>query len=141
MGVVSIVWYVGLTIVSENILFDSIAALGLMIAFYYGLTGFACVVYFRRALFRSFRNFFVAGVLPLVGGVMLAGIFVKSCIDLSKPENSESGDSWFGLGPPLVIAIGFLIMGVVFMLLCWWSSPEFFRRKLETADPDVALYG
>ena len=39
----SIVWYVGLTIVSENILFDSIAALGLMIAFYYGLTGFACV--------------------------------------------------------------------------------------------------
>ena len=43
MGVLSIVWYVGLTIVSENILFDSIAALGLMIAFYYGLTGFACV--------------------------------------------------------------------------------------------------
>jgi hypothetical protein len=32
MGALSIVWYVGLTIVSENILFDSIAALGLMIA-------------------------------------------------------------------------------------------------------------
>jgi amino acid transporter len=28
MGALSIVWYVGLTIVSENILFDSIAALG-----------------------------------------------------------------------------------------------------------------
>ena len=39
MGALSIVWYVGLTIVCENILFDSIAALGLMIAFYYGLTG------------------------------------------------------------------------------------------------------
>ena len=39
MGALSIVWYVGLTIVSENILFDSIAALGLMIAFYYGITG------------------------------------------------------------------------------------------------------
>ena len=141
MGVVSIVWYVGLTLVSENILFDSIAALGLMIAFYYGLTGFACVVYFRRALFKSVRNFFLAGVAPLIGGLMLAGIFVKSCIDLSKPENSESGDSWFGIGPPLVIAIGFLIMGIVFMLLCWWNSPEFFRRKIETADPEVALYG
>jgi amino acid transporter len=141
MGVVSIVWYVGLTIVSENILFDSIAALGLMIAFYYGLTGFACVVYFRRALFKSVRNFLLAGVAPLIGGLMLAGIFVKSCIDLSKPENSESGDSWFGLGPPLVIAIGFLLMGIVFMLLCWWNSPQFFRRKLETADPEVVLYG
>jgi len=112
-----------------------------MIAFYYGLTGFACVVYFRRALFKSARNFFIAGVAPLIGGLMLAGIFVKSCIDLSKPQNSESGDSWFGIGPPLVIAIGFLIMGVVFMFLCWWNSPEFFRRKLETADPDVVLHG
>ena len=36
MGTFSIVWYVGLTLISENILFDSIAALGLMIAFYYG---------------------------------------------------------------------------------------------------------
>ena len=112
-----------------------------MIAFYYGLTGFACVVYFRRALFKSVRNFFLAGVAPLIGGLMLAGIFVKSCIDLSKPENSESGDSWFGIGPPLVIAIGFLVMGIVFMLLCWWNSPQFFRRKIETADPEVALYG
>ena len=34
MGVLSIAWYVGLTIISEDILFDSIAALGLMIAFY-----------------------------------------------------------------------------------------------------------
>jgi hypothetical protein len=64
-----------------------------MIAFYYGLTGFACVVYFRRALFKSVRNFFLAGVAPLTGGLMLAGIFVKSCIDLSKPANSESGEN------------------------------------------------
>ena len=62
MGVLSIVWYVGLTIVSENILFDSIAALGLMIAFYYGLTGFACVIYYRRELFNSARNFLLIGV-------------------------------------------------------------------------------
>jgi hypothetical protein len=68
---------------------------------------------------------------------MLAAVFVKSAIDLSKPENSESGDSWFGLGPPLVIAIGFLVLGVVLMLLQWRAAPEFFRRKPETADPAV----
>src|SRR3954470_7085563 len=105
MGVLSIVWYVGLTIISENILFDSIAALGLMIAFYYGLTGFACTIYYRRQLTRSAKAFFLVGVGPFLGGVMLLGIFVKSCYDLSKPENSESGDSWFGLGPPLVIGV------------------------------------
>jgi amino acid transporter len=43
MGAVSIIFYVGLTLISDDILADTIAAVGLMIAFYYGLTGFACV--------------------------------------------------------------------------------------------------
>ena len=135
MGVVSIVWYVGLTIVSENILFDSIAALGLMIAFYYGITGFACTIYYRRELFRSVKTFLLIGVGPFLGGLMLLGIFVKSCVDLSKPENSESGDSWFGLGPPLVIGLGFLLLGVVLMLVWRMHDATFFRRRPEVADP------
>jgi amino acid transporter len=132
MGSLSIVWYVGLTIVSENILFDSIAALGLMIAFYYGLTGFACVLYYRRELLNSGRNFVMIGVVPTLGALMLLGILVKSCIDLSDPANSESGDSWLGLGPPLVIGIGSMLLGVVLML--WWrwtGHREFFRRRPE----------
>jgi amino acid transporter len=135
MGVLSIVWYVGLTIVSENILFDSIAALGLMIAFYYGLTGFACTIYYRREILRSAKTFFLIGVGPTLGGLILAGVFVKSCVDLSDPANSESGDSWLGVGPPLIIGLGFLVMGAVLML--WWrfGHPAFFRRKPETADP------
>ncbi len=138
MGALSIVWYVGLTIVSEDILFDSIAALGLMIAFYYGLTGFACTWYFRRELTKSARGFFLAGVLPLVGGLMLLGVFVKSVIDLSDPENSTAGDAWLGLGPPVVIGIGFLLMGPVLMLLWRFSGhPEFFRRRAETAPPGL----
>ncbi len=68
MGAASIVWYVGLTLVSENILFDSLAALGLMIAFYIGLTGFACAIYYRRELLRSVKNFFFIGVGPSPAG-------------------------------------------------------------------------
>ena len=64
MGVASIVWYVGLTLVSEDILFDSLAALGLMISFYIGLTGFACAIYYRREIFRSVKNFFFVGLGP-----------------------------------------------------------------------------
>ena len=138
MGALSIVWYVGLTIVSEDILFDSIAALGLMIAFYYGVTGFACVWYFRHELTRSARNFLLAGVMPLLGGLMLLGVFIKSCVDLSKPENSTAGTSWIGLGPPLVIGIGFLLLGVVLMAI--WrlnGHPEFFGRRAETSPPGL----
>jgi hypothetical protein len=137
MGISSIVWYVGLTLLSENILFDSIAALGLMIAFYYGMTGFACVIYYRKELFKSAKNFFFIGLSPLIGGLMLTAVFVKSVYDLSKPANSESGESWLGLGPPLVIAIVFAVIGIGLML--YWSkvSPVFFQRKPEIADPAV----
>ena len=45
MAVISTAWYVGLTIVSENALYDSIASIGLFIALSYGITGLACVVY------------------------------------------------------------------------------------------------
>ena len=138
MGVLSVVWYVGLTIVSENILFDSIAALGLMIAFYYGLTGFACAFYYRRHLLESARNLFLIGVLPVAGALMLTGLFIKSCVDLSKPENSESGDSWFGLGPPLVIGVGFLLLGVALMIFWAVRHRQFFERPLEVPSDAVA---
>jgi hypothetical protein len=56
-------------------------------------------------------------------------------VDYAKPENSESGDSWIGLGPPLVIGLGFLLLGGLLML--WWSrgNPEFFRSKPTTFTP------
>jgi len=131
MGVASIVWYVGLTLVSEDILFDSLAALGLMIAFYIGLTGFACAIYYRRELLRSVKNFFFIGVGPLFGGTILFYLLVKNAIELSDPANSESGNSWFGLGPPLVIAAFFLILGLVLMAIQWRKMPAFFHRRPE----------
>ena len=137
MGILSIAWYVGLTVVSENILFDGLLTLGLLIAFYYGLTAIACVVYFRRLLFKSVKNFLFIGLAPLIGALILGWAFVKSIIDLSNPANSESGESWFGLGPPLVIAIGFLILGVILMLIQFAHMPAFFKRKIQTAAPDA----
>ena len=137
MGVLSIVWYVGLTIVSENILFDSLAALGLMIAFYLGLNGIACAIYYRRELFRNVKTFLFVGVAPLIGSAILFYLLGKNAVELADPANSESGDSWFGLGPPLVIAIFFMILGIVLMFWQQLARPEFFRRKLEVAPPDL----
>jgi amino acid transporter len=133
MGAVSIAWYVGLTLVSQNVLGDSIAALGLMIAFYYGITGLACTIYFRRELTKSLRNFVYVGLLPLLGFLSLGYIFVRSCIDLGR---TSAGDTVIlGVGGPLVIGLGGLLLGAVLML--WWNgvNPGFFKRKPEVADP------
>jgi amino acid transporter len=140
MGLASIVWYVTLTILSEDILFDSLAALGLMISFYIGLTGFATAIYYRRELFRSVKNFFFIGVGPTLGGAILFYLLIKNSIDLADPANSESGNSWLGLGPPLVIAIFFFALGIVLMLWQWRASPEYFRRRPEVV-PEGFLEG
>ena len=132
MGALSVAWYVGLTLFSEDILFDSLAALGLMIAFYYGLTGYACAIYYRRELLTSVKNFIAAGVLPVLGGVALTYVFFKAGSDLAEPGKRDA----FGLGPPLAIAIFFGLMGLVLMAVQWIRSPEFFRTyRPETAPP------
>jgi amino acid transporter len=136
MGGLSIAWYVGLTVVSTNILFDSIAALGLMIAFYYGLTGFACAWYYRRALTRSLSGLLLAGVAPFTGGAILAFVFIRSCFELGRADAGST--TYFGIGSPLVIGLGFLLMGVVLMVL--WrltGHREFFLRRPSAAGPDA----
>ncbi len=139
MGAVSIIWYVALTAVSQNILADSITATGLAIAFYLGITGVACVVYFRKALFNDLRTFLIAGLGSALGALLLGYVLVKSCIDLANPANSTSGQSWLGIGPPLAIGILALLLGAVLMVFQWRSAPAFFRRRLETADAEMRL--
>ncbi len=139
MGGVSIVWYVSLTLLSENVLADSITATGLAIAFYLGITGVACAWYFRHELFNDVRTFLIAGLGPALGALMLGYVFVKSSIDLANPANSETGSSWLGVGPPLAIGILSLLLGILLMLLQWRAAPGFFRRKLETAEPGIRL--
>ncbi|MDX6668888.1 MAG: hypothetical protein QOK04_2268 [Solirubrobacteraceae bacterium] len=133
MGALSVIWFVAIVNISTNVLADSITALGFLIAFYYGLTGFACAIYYRRELFKSAKNFFLVGVAPVVGGLMLFGVFVKALIDYSKPGNTTSGGV-FGIGAPVVIGIGSLLLGVILMLLAWRVYPRFFGRRTEAAE-------
>ena len=132
------VWYVGLTIVTENILFDSIAALGLMIAFYYGLTGFACVVTTGTSSCGASRTFVLVGVAAAAGRADPDRGVHQVVRRPLRPANSASGDSWFGIGPPLIIGIGFLIFGVILMVIWYLTGHRaFFRRKTETAHADA----
>ncbi len=100
MGVVSIVWFVFLRSFSKNVLDDSIEALGLCVAFYYALTGFACVIIYRKDLLKSARNFMLMGLLPAVGAVTMVFLLVESAISLAH----KAGASAFGIGLPLAIA-------------------------------------
>jgi hypothetical protein len=77
-------------------------------------------------------------VLPTVGGLILFALFIKSCFDLGK--TSAGSTVIFGVGGPLVIGLGALLLGIPFMLLCQWKMPEFFRRKPELASPELVAH-
>jgi amino acid transporter len=140
VAALAVAWYVPANFISENFLFDTLSALALMIAFYYALSGLACVVYYRRELTKSVSNLLFIGVAPLIGAALLAFLFFQSVRDFTDPGASYTGQSILGVGVPLVIGVGFLLLGVVFMILWRLGGHErFFGRKpLEAVDPDVA---
>ncbi|GAB3597681.1 APC family permease [Angustibacter peucedani] len=127
MGGVSILFYVGMTLVSENVLADSIAAVGLLIAFYYGLTGFACVWFYRRTLTRTPRDLVMQGVLPFLGGVMLLGAFVIAAKLYSASDYGET--TLFGIGGVFLLGVGSLVLGVVLMEVYARVRPAFFAGQ------------
>ncbi len=139
MGIVSIAFYVGLTAVSQNILADSIAAVGLMIAFYYGLTGFACVWYYRRVLGDSTQNLVRKGILPGLGGLMLLSAFTIACIQYADPNYGETTVA--GIGGVFMIGMGALATGFLLMVLWNVIAPAFFRGETlaKHGDSDLVL--
>ena len=125
MGGVSIVFYVGLTLVSENILADTIAAVGLMIAFYYGLTGFACAWFYRKTMWSKPRDILMQGVLPLLGGILLLVFFFIACNTYRDPDYGYT--SIGSIGGVFLIGVGSLLLGLVLMFVYQAIAPEYFR--------------
>ncbi len=134
------IWYVPANFISENFFFDTLSALSLMIAFYYGLSGIACAIYYRRELVKSVKNFILIGVAPLIGAAILFYLFAKAAIDFADPESSYTGQTWLGVGPPLVIGVGFLVLGFILMLLwrIFGHTGYFDRKGFEKVEPGVA---
>ena len=133
MGAVSILFYVLFTLVSSNLLTALIGSVGLMIAFYYGLTGFACAWFYRKDLTKSARDFMMRGVVPLLGGLILLVVFVYGLIQYAKPDwlTDDNGNNVtiFGYGAVAVVGVGALVLGVVVMVIWWLMSPDYFRGR------------
>ncbi|MEZ5212091.1 MULTISPECIES: APC family permease [unclassified Gordonia (in: high G+C Gram-positive bacteria)] len=132
-AVVTGIFYVAVKLLSEHALWDTIAALGIMICWYYGITAFACVWFFRKELFDSVHNIVYKLVFPLLGGIMLAAVFIIAVKESLDPANG-SGTAIFGISLVFYIGFGLLILGVILMLVWRTKSPAFFRGETLTRD-------
>ncbi|MFE5714793.1 APC family permease [Streptomyces sp. NPDC056501] len=97
----------------QRILSDAVAAIGLQIAFYYGLAGIAAVVAYKSLLLRSVRNFVLGGLWPLLGSGFMLWCFVESLGELSTTA--------------LTIGLGGLLLGVVPLLVYWRKGSDYYR--------------
>jgi amino acid transporter len=141
MGTVSILLYIPLNYISGgNPIADAVTAIGLYIAFYYGLTAFSCVWYYRATLTSSAWNLWMRGILPGLGGLIMyaAGFYSLQ----SDWVASNSYTMWtvpvlhWQIGGTFIIAALAAAAGVTGFAFMRVTAPAFFRREtLNRATP------
>jgi amino acid transporter len=146
MGAISIALYVPMNYISGgNVIYDAVTAIGIYIAFYYGLTAGACVWYYRRTLTESARNLWMRGILPGLGFLIMwaAGIYSLQSdytATFGYTHWTVPGLHW-EIGGIFLIALGAAVAGVLGFIYMRVTSPTFFRgetlsRSTPTLVPD-----
>jgi amino acid transporter len=132
VGVAVAVTLVVLSIVSNNVLGDSIAALVLLIAFYYTLLGVAAVWFFRAEVGRSAGDLLAKGIAPALGALVLGWALYRNLRDTYAKDYGLT--SFFGVGGVFVIGMTTMLIGVVLMVAWNARSPAFFRGETFTRE-------
>jgi amino acid transporter len=146
MGAIAIILYIPMNFLAQgNAIADAVTAIGLYIAFYYGLTAFSCVWYYRSVLTSSARNLWMKGILPLLGGLIMYAAGIYSLQSDWVATNSYThwtvpGLHW-QIGGIFLIALCAAIVGVLGFIFMRVTAPAFFKkqtltRATETLVPD-----
>jgi amino acid transporter len=137
MGTVSALVYILLMATSPvNLIADAFTSLAIVIAFYYGFSGYACVVYYRKQLFDSWRKFLTVGLIPLLGALFLTWILIKAFIVYSAADGGYA-KPFLGIGSPIAIALLMIVLGLIWMAIQRATMPDFFTRKREVAPAHI----
>jgi amino acid transporter len=140
MGGVSIVLYVAMNELAtgNGVIGDSVTALSLFIAFYYGLTGFACMWYWRHSLRESARNLWLRGILPLLGGLILWACIPWLLVHYWKPINSYTKYTFplthWQVGGIFLLMVGASLLGVILYFIYKAVQPAYFRGEVLSRD-------
>jgi amino acid transporter len=135
VGVVGAVVYVALNFLGHGlVLGDAVSACGVLIAFYYGLTGLTSAWVHRAGPHARAADIWLTVVLPAIGGVVLLGAGAWSLVQAWDPINS--GTSWTlpfssgsRIGGTFVIGTGTVLLGLLALLVCRRLYPAFFARR------------
>jgi amino acid transporter len=145
MGVISIALYIPLNYISAgNPIADAVTAIGLYIAFYYGLTAFSCVWYYRHTLTSSAWSLWMRGVLPGLGGLIMYAAGFYSLQSDWVADNSYT--TWtvpvlhWQIGGTFIIAVLAAAAGVIGFAFMRILAPAYFRRQTLTRTNPLLVF-
>ena len=112
-------------------------AIGILVAFYYGLAAIACTVFYRRALTHSVKGFIFAGLYPLLSGIslfILAGYLIYS--DWTSTDSIALDAS--NLRFQVIVPVAVILAGIVALIysMARRHSP-FYREPRVSAEPNA----
>jgi amino acid transporter len=145
MGGIAIVLYALMNYLSGgNVIYDAVTACGVYIAFYYGLTAFACVWYYRATLLSSARHLWVRGIIPLLGGLILwtlGGFSMWQDFDVATGNSytmfTVPGLGW-QIGGVFVIVFLAALIGLIIFVILRIVQPAYFKgRTLTRSTPTL----
>ena len=96
-----------------TIMTDAIAAIGVQISIYYALAGYSVVVLFRKMIFKSFKNFILMGLWPLIGALFMTTMFIKVIPTLDNVTK--------------IVGFGTIALGLIPMLWYWSRGHIYFK--------------
>jgi|GEM_PF-91109 len=129
LALMAVGFYVVVSAISKSAIIDTLSALGILVAFFYGATGLSCVVYYRRHVVRSLRGFLLVGMAPFVGSLILFGMLFLAIESLWDPGKSAIGAPLLGLSPPLTIAALVFVLGIVALSVSRMIFPAYFVKN------------
>ncbi len=95
--------------------------IGVLVTFYYGITGLACAWYFRGILTRSAVTLIFAGIVPFLSGLFLFWVGVQVVVQ---------GEQASGWGYVLPVLVSFVI-GIPLVAIAWLANKQYFAYRAE----------
>jgi amino acid transporter len=112
-----------------------VTSIGLLVAFYYGVVGISCVVYYRHALTNNLKGFIFAGVFPLLSAIslfVLGGYLIWTDWNLSSDFAFDATNGKFLVFVPALA----LLTGIPALIYSYVRRhPKYMSMPTESASP------
>ena len=103
--------------------------IGVLVGFYYGITGLACAWFFRRVLRRNVVTLIFAGIFPFLSGIFLFWVGYQVVLQ---------GEQSSGWGSVLPVLISFVI-GIPLAVIAYLFNKQYFAYRAEPYEPGVTV--